>query len=52
MHREAVLRRRVRIWRLLDCSFGVFGAIPLYWARRATLELSARTPGIQATANL
>jgi hypothetical protein len=32
-------------WRILDCSFGVFGAIPLYWARRATLELSARMPG-------
>jgi hypothetical protein len=28
-------------WRLLDCSFGVVGAIPLYFARRATSEISA-----------
>lgn len=26
-------------WRLLDCSFGVFGFIPLYLARRFALEL-------------
>ena len=26
-------------WRLIDCSFGVFGAIPLYFCRRWTLEL-------------
>ena len=39
-------------WRILDCSFGVFGAIPLYWARVLTLELSARTPGTQASAIL
>jgi hypothetical protein len=27
-------------WRLLDCSFGVLGFIPLFLARRFTLELS------------
>jgi len=27
-------------WRLLDCSFGVVGAIPLFLARRAIRELS------------
>lgn len=27
-------------WRLIDCSFGVFGAIPLWLVRRYTLELS------------
>ena len=26
-------------WRLIDCSFGVFGAIPLWLARRFTVEL-------------
>jgi hypothetical protein len=26
-------------WRLVDCSFGVFGAIPLLLCRRATVEL-------------
>ena len=31
-------------WRLLDCSFGVLGAIPLYLARRATRELSGLAP--------
>lgn len=26
-------------WRLVDCSFGVFGAVPLWLCRRWTLEL-------------
>ena len=26
-------------WRLIDCSFGVFGAIPLWWALRLTRRL-------------
>lgn len=28
-------------WRLIDCSFGVFGAIPLWLARRWTKRLGA-----------
>jgi hypothetical protein len=28
-------------WRLLDCSFGVFGAVPLWLARRNILALQA-----------
>jgi hypothetical protein len=28
-------------WQLIDCSFGVFGIIPLWLARRFTLELQA-----------
>lgn len=27
-------------WRLIDCSFGVFGAVPLWMARRLTQELA------------
>jgi hypothetical protein len=27
-------------WRLIDCSFGVFGAIPLWLCRRYALELA------------
>jgi len=26
-------------WRLIDCSFGVFGAVPLWWVRRMIAEL-------------
>ncbi|HEY4414823.1 MAG TPA: hypothetical protein VGO57_03940 [Verrucomicrobiae bacterium] len=26
-------------WRLIDCSFGIFGAIPLWFCRRWTIEL-------------
>lgn len=33
-------------WRLIDCSFGVFGAIPLWLARRWTVELTV--PGEQS----
>lgn len=29
-------------WRLLDCSFGVFGAIPLWLCRRYAKELAGR----------
>jgi hypothetical protein len=28
-------------WRLIDCSFGIFGFIPLWLCKRWTLELSA-----------
>lgn len=28
-------------WRLIDCSFGVFGAIPLWLCRKWSLELEA-----------
>jgi hypothetical protein len=28
-------------WRLIDCSFGVFGVVPLLLARRATRQLAA-----------
>lgn len=31
-------------WRLIDCAFGVFGFIPLYLARRATLWLASTNP--------
>jgi hypothetical protein len=31
-------------WRLIDCSFGIFGAIPLLLARRATKQLAALQP--------
>lgn len=26
-------------WRLIDCSFGVFGAVPLWWCRKWAMEL-------------
>lgn len=29
-------------WRLIDCSFGVFGAVPLWWCRRWVKELETR----------
>lgn len=29
-------------WRLIDCSFGVFGFVPLWFCRRWTLELESR----------
>jgi hypothetical protein len=28
-------------WRLIDCSFGVFGVIPLWWTLRLTRQLEA-----------
>lgn len=30
-------------WRLMDCSFGVFGIIPLYYCRRLILKLEELT---------
>jgi hypothetical protein len=30
-------------WRLIDCSFGVFGLVPLLFARRATKRLAGAT---------
>ena len=32
-------------WRLVDCSFGVFGIIPLWLCRRWVAELESRTEG-------
>ena len=32
-------------WRLIDCSFGVFGAIPLWFGRRYSLELEHHLSG-------
>ena len=29
-------------WRLIDCSFGVFGFVPLWWCRRWVQELAQR----------
>ena len=35
--------RRIPIWwRLIDCSFGVFGFIPLWFCRRWAMELEQR----------
>jgi hypothetical protein len=28
-------------WRLIDCSFGVFGALPLWWCRKWVKDLEA-----------
>jgi hypothetical protein len=36
-------------WRCIDCSFGVFGFIPLYYARKYTLLLSEKTQTIYST---
>jgi hypothetical protein len=32
------------MWRLVDCSFGVIGMIPLYYARKYTLQLEELIP--------
>lgn len=32
-------------WRLIDCSFGVFGSVPLWLCRKWTKELEALRPG-------
>jgi len=32
-------------WRLIDCSFGVFGFIPLWVVRRSILELEEMRAG-------
>ncbi len=31
-------------WRLIDCSFGVFGIVPLYYCRQWTRQLAACLP--------
>lgn len=31
-------------WRLIDCSFGIFGFIPLWFCRRWSLQLEQRRP--------
>ena len=32
-------------WRLIDCSFGVFGAVPLWWCRKWARELEKMESG-------
>jgi hypothetical protein len=32
-------------WRLIDCSFGVFGAVPLWWCRKWVCELETLQGG-------
>jgi hypothetical protein len=32
-------------WRVIDCSFGVFGSIPLWLCRKWALELERNRPG-------
>jgi hypothetical protein len=32
-------------WRLIDCSFGIFGAVPLIFALRWTKEMEGRSNG-------
>ena len=32
-------------WRLIDCSFGVFGALPLWWCRKWVIELEKAASG-------
>lgn len=31
-------------WRMIDCSFGVFGALPLYYCLRLTRQLEKNRP--------
>ena len=31
-------------WRLIDCSFGVFGIIPLWFCRKYIRELASQSP--------
>jgi hypothetical protein len=33
-------------WRLIDCSFGIFGFVPLWFCKRWTLKLSAMKPEV------
>jgi hypothetical protein len=33
-------------WRLIDCSFGVFGAVPLWLCRRWAIELEKGAPAL------
>lgn len=32
-------------WRVIDCSFGLFGAVPLWWCRKWAKELEAIREG-------
>lgn len=34
-------------WRLIDCSFGIIGFIPLGFSRKCINELAARLPGVK-----
>ncbi|MEO5803644.1 MAG: hypothetical protein ABIR24_08940 [Verrucomicrobiota bacterium] len=34
-------------WRLIDCSFGIFGIVPLWFCKRWTTELSQLEPGVR-----
>lgn len=36
-------------WRIIDCSFGIIGVIPLWLARRATIKLERSTSTSAAT---
>jgi hypothetical protein len=33
-------------WRLVDCSFGVFGIIPVWYCRRSVREIEALRPAV------
>ena len=39
-------------WRLIDCSFGVFGIIPLWFCKRWATEISQLKPELQASLDL
>ncbi len=41
----AVFRGIPWYWQIIDCSFGVFGLIPLWWVRRWILQLEALQRG-------
>jgi hypothetical protein len=38
-------------WRLIDCSFGVFGAVPLWFCRKWAHELEGRRSDFSAAAS-
>jgi len=38
------LRQIPFFWRLIDCSFGVFGIVPLWFVRRDIKRLGGKTP--------
>jgi hypothetical protein len=37
-------------WRLIDCSFGIFGIVPLWFCRREIKRLEAATASGNQTA--
>jgi len=41
------LREIPMLWRIIDMSFGVFGIIPLYFARKMTLELESGLSSVE-----